>query len=172
MLVLKTQFNTAWNYFNATELGNTILGSWRSYMDYHSAGSSMTKSMQYPLVSSDFGSIECALDFLSEVQTMDGVKPVPDIRKLDFLHRRVIMSRKHTKNLLDLTSIWKKIVLLQLDKDASNPLDARSLKYDIETPDPKGNDVEIDSLDDSITSGDLVYVRWDALFDVLGYWQL
>jgi transcription initiation factor IIE alpha subunit len=35
---------------------------------------------------------------------------VPDIRKLDFLHRQMIVSRKHTHNLFDLTNLWKNIV--------------------------------------------------------------
>src|ERR1700712_4434802 len=33
VLVLKTEYNTAWNYFNATEFGNTIFGYWRTWLD-------------------------------------------------------------------------------------------------------------------------------------------
>ena len=41
---------------------------------------------------------------------------MPDIRKLDILNRRMIVSRKRKRNLFDLTSQWKKLVLATLDK--------------------------------------------------------
>ena len=40
---------------------------------------------------------------------------VPDIRKLDILNRKLITSRKRTRNLLDLASLWKKTVLESMD---------------------------------------------------------
>lgn len=44
---------------------------------------------------------------------------VPDLRKTDILNRRLITSRKRTRNLFDLTSLWKKMVLETLDERVS-----------------------------------------------------
>jgi hypothetical protein len=61
-------------------------------------------------------------EFLTEVPTHEGPVMLPDVRKLDILNRRVIVSRKRTRNLFDLTSRWKKIVLERLDKEVlENP---------------------------------------------------
>jgi hypothetical protein len=50
---------------------------------------------------------------------------VPDTCKLDFLHRRMIDSCKHTRNLFNLTNLWKNIVLSNMEqhilKDNHNP---------------------------------------------------
>lgn len=47
---------------------------------------------------------------------------MPDIRKLDILNQRMIVSRKRKRNLFDLTSQWKKLVLATLDKEViENP---------------------------------------------------
>jgi hypothetical protein len=54
---------------------------------------------------------------------------VPDLRRTDILDRRMLVSRKRTTQLSDLTSLWKKIVLEKnTDKelgevDAIHPLD-------------------------------------------------
>jgi hypothetical protein len=46
---------------------------------------------------------------------LDGlVTPLPDVRKLDILNRRMIVSCKCTHNLFDLTTLWKKKVLLNM----------------------------------------------------------
>ena len=58
---------------------------------------------------------------------------VPDIRRLDILNRRLITSRKRTKNMFDLTSLWKKIVFAKLDEregeDINPPPDNRIRDY-------------------------------------------
>jgi hypothetical protein len=41
---------------------------------------------------------------------------LPDVRQLDILKRRTIISRKPTRNLFDLTNLWKNIVLLKMDQ--------------------------------------------------------
>jgi hypothetical protein len=33
VLVLKTEYNMAWNYFNAAELGNRIFGYWHKWLE-------------------------------------------------------------------------------------------------------------------------------------------
>jgi hypothetical protein len=50
-------------------------------------------------------------------KTADGREFVhPDIRKTDILNRRMITSRKRTKNLFDFTSLWKKMVIQGMDE--------------------------------------------------------
>jgi hypothetical protein len=119
LLVLKSQFNTAWNYFSATELGDTVLGYWRGWL---AAAESNTYSARYPMFSGDCGDLEgteparCAV-----VVTPSGPSPVPDIRTIAFANRRMIVSRKRTRNLFDLTSLWKKTVLNRLERDVLEP---------------------------------------------------
>jgi hypothetical protein len=48
---------------------------------------------------------------------MTGEGLVSDIWKIGFQNKRIIISRKHTRNLFDLTSLWKKTVLTTLDND-------------------------------------------------------
>jgi len=123
VLVLKTSFNTAWNYFNAHELGEQVLGYWRTWMD-------QAANDHYDF-NSGFGRVDGFLgglsgtdpEFLTQVITPDGTPAMmPDIRKLDILNRRMIVSRKRKRNFFDLTSQWKKLVLETLDKEViENP---------------------------------------------------
>jgi hypothetical protein len=123
VLVLKTSFNTAWNYFNAHELGERVLGYWRTWIE-------QAANDHYDL-NNGFGRMDGSLgglkdvdpQFLTEVTQPDGTTAwIPDIRKLDILNRRMIVSRKRKRNLFDLTSHWKKLVLETLDKEViDNP---------------------------------------------------
>ena len=38
ILVLKTQYNIAWNYFNVHQLGDTIFEYWTEWLRRHDAG--------------------------------------------------------------------------------------------------------------------------------------
>jgi len=70
--VLKTSFNTAWNYFNAHELGEEVLGYWRTWMD-------QAANNHYDF-NSGFGKMDDSLgglanvdpEFLTEVTTSSG----------------------------------------------------------------------------------------------------
>ncbi|KAF9455359.1 hypothetical protein BDZ94DRAFT_1242306, partial [Collybia nuda] len=55
------------------------------------------------------------------LRTNDGpdLVSIPDIRKLDILQRRWIVSRKRTINLFDMASLWKKIVVEKIDKETA-----------------------------------------------------
>ena len=119
VLVLKSEFNTAWNYFSATQLGDTIIGFWREYLTR--ADSGILGSAEFPVFSSaarDLEGLNKALT--SDIQVTGGVAAVPDLRKLGFLNRRVIVSRKRTRNLFDLTALWKRIVLAGYDREVSD----------------------------------------------------
>lgn len=123
VLVLKSSFNTAWNYFNAHELGETVLGYWRTWMD-QAANNHFDYNSGMGRDDGDIGGLHGTdPQFLTEVQTNVGTTVMmPDIRKLDILNRRMIVSRKRKRNLFDLTSFWKKTVLETLDKEViDNP---------------------------------------------------
>jgi hypothetical protein len=119
VLVLKSEFNTAWNYFSAKELGDTVLGYWRGWL---AAAESNAFSIRYPAFSGDLGDLEgieaarCVV-----VNTSSGPSPVPDVRTIGLANRKLIVSRKRTRNLFDLTSLWKKTVLSRLERDVLEP---------------------------------------------------
>ncbi|EJF55265.1 hypothetical protein DICSQDRAFT_176177 [Dichomitus squalens LYAD-421 SS1] len=48
--------------------------------------------------------------------SVDGVVYVPDVRKISLIDRRMIVSRKRTRNMFDLTSSWKRMVFQKLDE--------------------------------------------------------
>ena len=125
VLVLKTEYNSAWNYFNATELGNTILGYWREWLDRAERGDwnnnfTPPRVMEYDdrRGNASFGTLtNVDEDLTMSFHTADGGYFVhPDIRKTDILNRRMITSRKRTKNLFDLTSLWKRMVIQGIDE--------------------------------------------------------
>ena len=97
-LVLKTEYNLAWNYFNAHTLGQTIFDYWSEWLQRHETGS---HNMLYP----------------APAQVKGTSQEVFDIRETNIMNSRVILSRKRTRNLLDLTNLWKKSVLESLERD-------------------------------------------------------
>ena len=115
VLVLKSEFNTAWNYFSASELGSTILDFWRDWMQHAETGK---YSILYPEFTSDRADLEAtSAGLLSRIQDSQGrVCEHPDVRKLEILSSRMIVSRKRTRNLFDLTNLWKRLVLTKMDQ--------------------------------------------------------
>jgi hypothetical protein len=73
--------------------------------------------MHYPQYTTNAADLsEMRTDLTVLVAELDGVSGIPDICKLDILNRRMIVSRKHTCNLFDLTNLWKKIVLTHMEQ--------------------------------------------------------
>ena len=113
VLVLKTEFNLAWNYFNANELSKTIFGYWKTWL---SKADKKEFFSEFPAPPEDdkHQIVVMPTDYL--YVSMRGEEYyIPDICKLDILKRKIITSRKHTCNLLDLASLWKKTVLELID---------------------------------------------------------
>ncbi|KAL1657944.1 hypothetical protein GGF50DRAFT_68214 [Schizophyllum commune] len=143
VLVLKSEYNTAWNFFSAKELGDTILGFWRRWCDNAEAN---TFNVLHPPFTAASGELSTSTD--DRVSTLMWVSPegggpryraqVADIRKVGILNRRMIVSKKRTRNLFDLTSLWKKIVIARLDSDAVEDLAQQSapsnVNLDLEEP--------------------------------------
>jgi hypothetical protein len=136
VLVLKTVFNTAWNYFSARELGETVLGYWR---DYIIRAENSDYNVKFPMFSASHGGLDgvCS-ELCSEITTVNGSHLMPDVRKINILNRRMITSRKRTRNLFDLTSLWKKTVLSRIEDDALTQDIPNSNPY--ESPDSDSSD--------------------------------
>ena len=96
VLVLKTQYNIAWNYFNAHELGDRIMNYWREWLHRNDTGN---YNLEFP-------------------------PPVPkdsrrwDLRQTDLFNSKVILSRKRTRNFLDISNLWKRTVLTGIEGQA------------------------------------------------------
>lgn len=152
VLVLKSVFNTAWNFFSARELGETVLGYWR---EYNTRAETSDYNIKFPMFSASHGGLDgvCS-DLCTEITTVNGSHLMPDIRKINILHRRMITSRKRTRNLFDLTSLWKKTVLSRIEDDA--------LTQDI----PNANPYESSDSDSSKGSDDLDRVFLDMALEV------
>ena len=109
VLVMKTQYNLAWNYFNAHQLGDVIFEYWGEWLKRADAGN---YSHEYPppdpkdVRVSDWGDPE-----VSQLHRWD-------LRETNLFNSKVIVSRKRTRNFLDLTNLWKKTVLENLEEQA------------------------------------------------------
>ena len=114
VLVLKSQFNTAWNYFNATQLGDVILGYWRDWIEHTEGGNFSTK---FPTFNDNLGAMDPLPEYLLEVLDQRVGSFAPDIRKINILNRRMIVSRKRTRNLFNLTTLWKNRVITHMETD-------------------------------------------------------
>ena len=83
---------------------------------------------------------------------LDGsTQPIPDIRKLDFLNWRMIVSRKRTRNLFNLTNLWKNIVLTNMEQQVlkdnhnlTNQVVDKDIDMDLGTDEDSDSSVEID----------------------------
>jgi hypothetical protein len=126
VIVLKSEFNRAWDYFSANELGKTITEAWHSWLQEAESGLHRLS----PALSLDIGDLGSTdPDLLTEVVS-DPSLPVghvfrtasiPDIRKLSFgSHARWLVSRRRTLQLKDLVSHWKRLVLHQYSADANS----------------------------------------------------
>jgi hypothetical protein len=101
ILVLKTQYNIAWNYFNAHQLGDVIMNYWRNWLERADTGNF---DEEYPAPDSRDTKVRAGLDW--------------DLRQTNFMNSRVILSRKRTRNFLDASNLWKKSVLHGIEGQA------------------------------------------------------
>jgi hypothetical protein len=128
-LVLKSEYNLAWNYFNAHEFGQTIFNYWREWLERANTGNF---NMEYPPPPAS-----------EEPVLIDGIPLIKwDLRETNIFNSRVLVSRKRTRNFLDLTNLWKKTVLETMeDSVLDNLVDnaariftyKRPLDYDVNT---------------------------------------
>ena len=118
ILVLKTQYNLAWNYFNSHQLGDTIFGYWREWLERADTGNfnnEFPPPEKRDLRTSNWGTRE--------------TEGLWDLRKTNIFNSRVILSRKRTRNLLDLTNLWKKSVMENLEEQALDDILGDAARY-------------------------------------------
>jgi hypothetical protein len=117
VLVLKTQYNLAWNYFHARQLGDTILSYWREWLSRADSGNF---NAEYPAPSEQDRRV-------SEWQNR--LPGTWDLRETNILKSKVILSRKRTRNFLDLTNLWKKSVLRNLEESSFDDLRNEAARF-------------------------------------------
>ena len=96
VLVLKSKFNTAWNYFNATELGNNILGYWREWIEH---ADKHQFDAEFPWFKETLGDVDPRSEHMLFIDEGPIGSFVPDIRKINILNRRMLVSRKRTRKI-------------------------------------------------------------------------
>ena len=114
VLTLKSKFNTAWNYFNATELGNIILGYWHEWIEcteHHNFAE------EFPWFEDAIGNVDPRSEHMLLVDEGPVGTFVPDIMKINILNRKMLVSHKRTCNLFDLTNLWKNDVIANMVDD-------------------------------------------------------
>jgi hypothetical protein len=132
-VVLKSEFNPVLNYFNAKELGDTIVSFWRQSMEmwiddkippvYASASEEDWNLGKHWLLEE----MEQGKLYPESVVTPKGgaagSRLLPDVTKLNSLMRaRWLVSRRRTRNLFDLTNLWKRMVLSSTDNNLFDDL--------------------------------------------------
>ena len=142
--VVKSEFNPVLNYFNAKELGDTIISTWRKSMEMWTSGNlpeCYTKdwSIGKTLLSEDMALCQNIPELVTSVkggQHTEGVSnkvSLPDVTKLNSLMRaKWLVSRKRTRNLFDLTNLWKRKVLASMDQNLFDDLNVYSPTFDRE----------------------------------------
>ena len=108
VLILKSKFYTAWNYFNATELGNTILGYWCEWIE-HAEHHNFDE--EFPWFDDAIGNMDQRLEHMLLVDEGPVGTFVPEI---NILNRKMLVSHKRTHNLFDLTNLWKNDVIANM----------------------------------------------------------
>ena len=84
VLVLKSKFNTAQNYFNATELGNNILGYWQEWIEH---ADKHHFNAEFPWFNETLDDVDPRLEHMLFVNEGPIGSFVPDIWKINILNR-------------------------------------------------------------------------------------
>jgi hypothetical protein len=110
LLVLKSSYNTGWNYLNTKELTETILGFWTEWITRAKA-SNYSKEASFVMYSRQlYRLVDCHGDFLSSLRQPSMSTLMPDITKIGFHNHQMIVSKQCTANLFNLACTWKHIV--------------------------------------------------------------
>jgi hypothetical protein len=89
---LKSEFNTAWNYFSAKELGDTVLGYWCSWLATVESGAFNIRYLAFSGDLRDLEDIEPAQ--CVSVSTSLCLSPIPDVQTIGLANRKLIVSCK------------------------------------------------------------------------------
>jgi hypothetical protein len=117
LLVLKTEFNTAWDYFSVHKLKEVLFEYWREWLDRADRGDFITNDMTFIAPSTDIDnpisgnvSSATAFEFRGEVHY------VPDLRKIGILDSRMLVSRTRTRNMFDFLAMLKHSIVQKTDE--------------------------------------------------------
>ena len=83
-LVLKSRFNTTQNYFNATELGNNILGYWCEWIE---CANRHDFNAELPWLAETLGNVDPRSEHMLCINEGPPSTFVLDIRKINILNR-------------------------------------------------------------------------------------
>ena len=81
---LKSKFNTAWNYFNATELSDNILGYWCEWIE---RANKHQFDAEFPWFDETVGNVDLSSECMLFVNEGPLGTLVLDIRKINILNR-------------------------------------------------------------------------------------
>ena len=97
-----------------------MLGYWRTWLAKAEAGIVDLEYPQYSTMETDIGDLEDVHGaWVTTVVDSSGKKfSVPSVSKLRMTERRVLVSKKRTKNLFDFTTRWKQHVLRRYETAA------------------------------------------------------
>ncbi|KAF7771867.1 hypothetical protein Agabi119p4_6178 [Agaricus bisporus var. burnettii] len=135
VLVLKSEYNISWDWFNVQQLSEQVKSGWMSALRALAYGAKVTDLGLSPAVLST----RPKMSLIPELKRLE-TSPLRDVHfdwigtglhgaflrldTLGLLDRRFIVSKKRTKQLYDLTSMWRKTVLERRDRLASEAPDA------------------------------------------------
>ena len=123
VLVLKTRFDDVWNWFSATELGETVTKYWvewyeRATEDCYTNDPAPPFLPHNPEQPHDL--VDICPDLFQLVQAKGEEVYVLDLGKIGILGSQWLVSRKCNTNLFDLANVWKKTVFCKLDECIAN----------------------------------------------------
>ena len=124
VLVLKTRFDDVWNWFSATELGETVTKYWVEWYERAAEGRFISTDPSRPFPAPDPLLLHDLVDIRPELFRIAKVEGedvhIPDLGKIGILGSRWLVSRKRNTNLFDLANVWKKTVFRKLDEAIAN----------------------------------------------------
>lgn len=132
VLVLKSEYNISWDWFNVQQLSETVKTGWLSALRTLAYGAKVADLDLHPDVLATrpkmsllpaLSSLDYSPAFLAEVHSDYLDKGLSGhflrLDKLGLLDRRFIVSKKRTKQLIDLTAMWRRTVLERRDRQAT-----------------------------------------------------
>jgi hypothetical protein len=140
VLVLKSEYNLAWNYFSARELGDTVIGYWRTWLNKADLRDFSPGFPSPPVATTRETDVGYRLDVSWEDE--DGnLFGYPDLRMYEpnVLDARFLVSKARTRNMLDLTNLWKTTVLANLEEQVLEELNEPEIGIDQLRLDPDVN---------------------------------
>lgn len=127
ILVLKSTFNTAWDYFDASELGKRVTGYWKEWLEHAEKGQYSSKYPNFRAGEDSLKETQADLhSVITDPRIPAGIltRPItiPDVRLTGITEARWLVSRKRTRNMFDLASSWKKEVIHRMEIDTASEI--------------------------------------------------